>query len=83
MIHCLVSRLQVISAVNADTDTDASHHNPDKLSHVTQSSLQFKNYENVSGKYDVMMYSYSDNRLALPSLCRDLCTGIIWAWWLF
>ena len=63
MIHCLVSRLQVISAVNADTDTDASHHNPDKLSHVTQSSLQFKNYENVSGKYDVMMYSYSDNRL--------------------
>ena len=63
MIHCLVSRLQVISAVNADTDTDASHHNPDKLSHVTQSSLQFKNYENVSGKYDVMMYSYSNNRL--------------------
>ena len=58
MIHCLVSRLQVISAVNADTDTDASHHNPDKLSHVTQS-----NYENVSGKYDVMMYSYSNNRL--------------------
>ena len=64
MIHCLVSRLQVISAVNADTDTDASHHNPDKLSNVTQSSLQFKNYENVSGKYDVMMYSYSNNRLA-------------------
>ena len=37
--HGLVSRLQVISAVNADTDTDASHHNHDKLSHVTQSAL--------------------------------------------
>ena len=64
VIHCLVSRLQVISAVNADTDTDASHHNPDKLSHVTQSSLQFKNYENVSGKYDVM---HNDVQLQLQS----------------
>ena len=37
--HWLASRLQVISAVNADTDTDVSHHNPDKLSHVTQFAL--------------------------------------------
>ena len=35
----LPSRLQVISAVNADTDSDVSHHNPDKPSHVTQSAL--------------------------------------------
>ena len=32
--------------------------------HMSRSNLQFKNYENVSGKYDVMMYSYSNNRLA-------------------
>ena len=76
--HWLASRLQVISAVNADTDTDVSHHNLDKLSHVTQFALlricSLKINREIATK---LLLAFRNSLYAKPQLVHEHNIGFV------